>query len=329
MLLKTFKSNRAVNFILFPLMGVLFWLKGFIVPVPYPFYHGETENLLYSPIHNLLNGNLYIKNLITLSLLISLALIMLQISNRYNFIRVRTMLPASLFILIVSGFTGLHTMHPVYFGAFFVLLAIYRLFSAFDQSRPYSASFDTGFFLGIGSLFYFNLIILFPAYLVGVGILSRETKWREYVIHFIGFLIPFIFAFSYAYIAGEITTFLNTFELNILTRNNHIQTNFPLLIYSGFLLLLVFLGSIKMIQQYDTKKVSSRKFFTVFFLLFLFSILSFALFPATSQEMLVIAAIPVTFLTANFLVFIRSRFWGEFWFSLLFILVVVLQFIKT
>lgn len=327
MLLKTLKSNHTVNFILFPLMGVLFWMKSFIFPTPYPYYYGETDNLLYSPVYSLLNENLFLQNVITLILFISMALIMLQISNRYNFIRVRTMLPASLFILIVSGFTGLHFMHPVYFGAFFVLWAIFRLFSAFDQTGPYPASFDTGFFLGIASLFYFKLIILFPAFLLGVGILSRETKWREFVIHFIGFLVPFIFAFSYTFITGETTNLLKIFELNILTPVNHIQYNIPLLVFIGFLLLVISLGSIKIIQQYDTKKVSTRKFFTVFFLVFLFSVLSFVVFPAASHEMFVVAAIPVSFLMANFFVFLKSRFWGEFWFSLLFIFVVALQFI--
>ncbi|MFW5823018.1 MAG: DUF6427 family protein, partial [Tangfeifania sp.] len=88
---------------------------------------------------------------------------------------------------------------------------------------------------------------------------------------------------------------------------------------------ITLLGSIKIIQQYDSKKVSTRKFFTVFFLLFITSLAGFTFVPATSQEMLVITAIPVTFLVSNFFVFLKSRFWGELLFSLLLIIVITLQ----
>lgn len=328
MLLETLKSNRTVNFILFPLAGVLLWWKNFVFPHSYPFYNGETDNLLYSPIHKLAGEFPLLQNLLALLLLILLAFIILQINNRYNFIRVRTMLPAPLFIIMVSGFTGMHTLHPVYFGAVFLLVAIFRLFSTFDQIKPYSAAFDSGFFLGIASLFYFNLFILFPAILLGIGILSRETRWREFIIATTGFLLPFVFAFGYAFFSDRMLELLKTFELNIISPNNYFKPNLPMQIYAGYLALLTFLGSIKVIQQYDTKKVSTRRFLMVFFWLFVCSVFSFIFVPATSQEMLVISTIPVTFLTANFFVFLKSRFWRELLFAILLLIVVALQFLS-
>jgi hypothetical protein len=325
MLLRTLKSNRAVNFFLIPLMGILFWLKDFISPRPYPFYTGEQSNLLYAPLHNLLKEHLLLQILLMLILLVGMALLLIQINNRYNIIRIRTMLPAPLFVLIISGFTGIHAMHPVYFAAFFVLLAIYRLFSAFDQVKPYSPAFDSGFFLGAASLFYFNAVILFPAFLIGVGILSRETKWREFVVCLLGFLLPFVFAFSYVFVVEETPEFLNVLGLNIYTPTLNFKSNLPVLGYLGFLFVLIFLGSVKILRQYDTKKVSTRKFFIVLFLIFLFAMLGLVLVPATSFEIFVISAIPVTFLLSNFFVFFKSRFWGEFWFSLLVIAVIVME----
>ena len=325
MLLKTLKSNRAVNFFLFPLLGILFWLKGLIYPRAYTFYKGETDNILYKPIHNLAIEIPLLQIIIPFILIIGMALIMLQLNNKYNVIRIRTMLPAPLFILIVSGFSNLHTMHPVYFAAFFVLLAIYRLFSAFDELKPYSPAFDSGFFLGVASLFYINVFLMFPAFLIGLGVLSREPKWREFIVSAIGFFLPFVFAFSYVFILGKIPEFLKTLEMNILTPVWNLRTNLPVLGYLGLLFLLILLGSLKLLQQYDTKKVSSRKYFIVLFLLFLFLMFSFFLIPSTSVEIFVIAAIPFTFLLANFFVFLKSRFWGEFLFSLLLVAVIVME----
>ncbi|MFW5773624.1 MAG: DUF6427 family protein, partial [Tangfeifania sp.] len=291
----------------------------------YSFYRGETQNLLYQPIARMFKDAALLQSIASLVILLVLAFIVLQINNRYSFIRVRTMVPAPLYIIMISGLVELHTLHPVYFAAFFVLLAIHRFFSAFDQVKPYSAVFDAGLLLGIASLFYFNSIVLFPAFFFGIPILARETRWREFVVVTLGFLLPFSFAVSYAFVTDNLLEVLKIFEVNTLTPNNHLKNNIPLQIYLGFLIIITLLGSIKIIQQYDSKKVSTRKFFTVFFLLFITSLAGFTFVLATSQEMLVITAIPVTFLVSNFFVFLKSRFWGELLFSLLLIIVITLQ----
>lgn len=325
MILRILKSNRAGNYFLIPLIGVLFWLKSLLAPDVYPFFSGETENLLYRPVEGMVKNAPFLQSLVALIILFILAFIMLQINNRYSFIRVRTMLPAPLYILMVSGLTEMQTLHPVYFAAVFFLIAVYRFFSAFDQVKPYSAVFDSGILLGIASLFYFNAALLFPAFFMGIGILARETRWREYVIIIAGFLIPFLFVFSYAFLTEQVTELIHIVEWGTITPNNHFKENIPLQFFSGFLIFLTILGSITIIQQYDSKKVSTRKFFTVFFLFFICSVASFIFVPATSQEMLVIIAIPVTFQVSNFFVFLKSRFWGELLFTLLLVFITGLQ----
>jgi hypothetical protein len=326
MLLKTVKSNRAVNYVIFPSAGLIFWGISLIHPQTYPLYNGESGNFLYAPVQSLLVGFPFIQTLLAIILLIVLGFVMMYINNRYNFIRERTMLPLLLFILLVSGFSGMETMHPVYPGTAFFLIAILRLFSAFDQTKSYAAAFDTGFFLGIASLFYFNCFVLFPAFFIGLGILSRETKWREYVIILIAFLLPFLFAFSYAYLTGQFLEFLKVLEKNVITPNDLFRTDVAFRLYAGYLALLILFGSVMIIHQYDTRKVSTRRYFMVFFLIFLFSVLGLIFIPAVSREMLVITAVPVTFLITDFFVSLRKRFWGELWFSLLVVMVILTRF---
>ncbi len=325
MILRILKSNRPVNFILFPIIALLFWAINLFRPQIYPYYPGENENLLFAPMYSLLKNEVFLQSLLSLILVVTLAFMVLQINNTYAFIRIRTMLPASLFVLIVGGFNQIHTLHPVYFGAIFLLLAIYRLFSIFNQSPSYSATFDAGFWLSIGSLFYFNLILLFPAFLISIAILSHEYHWRSFVINIIGTLLPWIFAFSYASLTQHMLELLKILEQNILTPNNHFLSNTPLQIFLGFLIFLTLLGSLKMIQQYDSKKVSSRKYFSILFLICTFAIASFIFVPATSQEMLVIMAIPISYLVSNLLVFMKSRFWSELIFIALFGIVVFME----
>ena len=329
MILRILKSNRAINFVLIPFIGLIFWIANLIHPHTYPYYLGENENLLFSPLYHWLENAPFVQSLLSLILVIALAFMVLQLSNRYSFIRIRTMLPASMYVLLVGGFATMHTLHPVYFGAAFLLYSIYRLFSMFDQSKSYSAAFDAGFWLGVGSLFYFNLIFLYPAFIIGIAILSREYHWRAFLINILGLLLPWFFAFSYAILTEHILEFLKELEQNIITANNHFISNIPLQIFLGFLIFLTLLGSIKMVQQYDTKKVSSRKYFTFFFLIFIFAMLSFIFIPATSQEMLIIVAIPISFLVSNLLVFMKSRFWSELIFTALFGIVVFMEIVTS
>jgi len=235
------------------------------------------------------------------------------------------MLPAPVFVIIISGFTQMHTLHPVYFAALFVLAAIFKLFVAFDNSKPYSTAFDTGLLLGTGLLFYYNLFMVVPAFLIGIGILSNDNNWRQYAIMTLGFLLPMVFAASYSFYTDSLNELLLSVKQSVVTPNSHFKSNMPLQIFLGGLILLTIFSSIKIMQQFDSKKVSTRKYFSVFFLIFIFSLASFTFIPATSQEMLIITAIPLTFLISNFFVFLKSRFWGELAFSLFLVLVLVLQ----
>lgn len=328
MLLKVLKSNRAVNFFLIPVIGVLLWLKSLITPKNFSFYQGETDTVLFSPVYRLIENFPVVQTVTALVLIVASALMLIQMNSNYNIIRERTMLPATLFIIVTGGFTDLQILHPVHFAVFILIFAIYRLFRALDETTPYSPVFDAGFLTGTAGLFYTGSIVVFPALLVGVIILSRETKWRVPVILSMGFLLPFIFACSYAFVAGRFIEFVNTFWLNIATTVTRLEFNFRELVYPVFLLLLIFLGTLKMFAQYDTKKISVRKFFMVFFLIFISMIISIIVVPAVSTEIFVIASVPLTFLLSNYFVFMKSRFWSELLFGILLTLVIATQIIS-
>lgn len=325
MILKLLKTNRAINLIIFPAIGVLLWLKRFLQPTPYPFFEGENQNVLYAPISNWTDGRGFLSVLLSLVLVILLAFLVQQVNDRFSFIRARTKLPAIMFVILVGGFTAMHTLHPVLLSAIFLVLGIYNLFSIFNHPNPLSGIFNSGFLLAVGSLFYFNLVAILPAFLFSIPILRREINWREYVVLLIGFAVPVIFAVSFMFYTDRIETLLVVSKQNIFTAVNHFKGDYFLYAYLAFLVVLTIFGSFKLLQQYDSRKVSSRKYYAVFLMIFSFSVLSFVLVPATSQEMLIISTIPVTFLVSNFFVSIESKLWGESLFSILLFAVAFMQ----
>jgi hypothetical protein len=261
-----------------------------------------------------------------LVIVLFIAFLIQQINSKYALIRARTKLPAVIYIIIIGGFTEMHTLHPVFFAAIFTLFALNSLFSVFNNSNPQPEIFNAGLFIAIGALFYFNSVVLLPAFLISISILCRERKFREFMVLIIGFLIPFAFALTYAFFTDQLSETIIVFQDNIFLPVNHFKTNYPLQAFLGLLIFLTIIGSVKIMQQYDSRKVSSRKYFLVLFVLFFFSMLSFIFIPATSQEMLVIAIIPVTILISNLFVSIDSVFWRELLFTLLLVAAVFMQF---
>ena len=326
MILRILKSSGPLSYFLFVIIGILFWISSLRFPYSYAFFDGENNSILYTPIDKITAGFPLIQVLLSLIIVLFLAFLIQQINSRYSLIKERTKLPIAIYIIIIGGFTTMHTLHPVFFGAIFLLVGIHSLLSIFNNSNPETDIFNAGLFLALGTLFYFNLIVILPAFLIAISILRRERKWREFLILIIGFIIPVLFALSYAFFTDQLIEVFLTFQKNIITPVNHFRTNYPL---QGFLALLVFLtivGSIKMMQQYDSKKVSTRKYYLVFFIIFIFSMLSFIFIPAASQEMLVIAVLPVTFLISNLFASIESVFWRELLLTMLLGTAIFMQF---
>jgi hypothetical protein len=308
------------------IVGVLFWTINLLSPNPYQFFEGENDGILYHIVYKYTSGYPFLQVILSLVIVLFIAFFIQQINSKYTLIKARTKLPAVIYIITIGGFTEMHTLHPVFFAAIFMLFGVNSLFSVFNSSNPQPDIFNAGLFIAIGSLFYFNSVILLPAFLISISILRRERKLRDFMVLIIGFLIPVAFALTYAFFTDQLIEAIMVFQNNIFSPINHFKTNPALQAYLGLIIFLTIIGSFKIMQQYDSRKVSSRKYYLVLFVLFFFSMLSFIFIPATSQEMLVIAIIPVTILISNLFVSIESVFWRELLFTMLLVAAVFMQF---
>jgi hypothetical protein len=293
----------------------------------FPFYPGEDAMILYQPIQFLLNKSPLAGTILAIVFLILLAFLILKLNIQYAFIRVRTFLPPSLFILITSGMHDLHAMHPVYPAAIFLILAIDRIFDTYDKDVIHSNAFDSGIFLAIGSLFYMNLAFFFPLLWIGFIILKPKVNWREYVLTTLGFVLPWLVAITFYFATGRSEELMQTLQSNITFHQIFLRDNLPIQIYSGFLIVLTLLGSVSLLSQFDGKKISSRRFFKTLFWIFLVAVVLTIANRAVSQEIIIILAIPLSYLISNYLIFMKRPFWGEIFLYILLAGVIYLQFV--
>lgn len=327
MLLRILKTNQAYHFILIPFIGILLWLPSLIDPVPYPYYAGEDMMLLYKPIAWLMSQNRYIASVLPLLLIILLSFLSIRLNVGFAFIRIRTFLPASLLVLMISALQNLHTMHPAYLAAIFLFFAIERIFDTYEKTKINTNAFDAGLLIAIGSLFYLNLIFLFPIIWISFIILRKQLTWRHVSLPILGLAVPWLLCLSYFFFNDQLPDFIISLERNIITKNDFLKGHIPYQIYFAYLGIITLLSSFFLLAQYDEKKISTRKYFQVFFWIFFISVIILIAVPAVSQEVFIIMAIPLTYLISNYLVFMKRRFWGEVIVYILLSGVIYLQFI--
>ncbi|MBN1820690.1 MAG: hypothetical protein JXR31_02650 [Prolixibacteraceae bacterium] len=326
MLVRILKSNQAYNLILFPLAGIVLWSVNLISPEMFQFAQGEDQAILFKPILNLLIKLPLFQVILGMVLLIILGFIVQKLNSQYAFYRVRTLLPSNLIILLISGIVFMHVLHPVYFAAIFFILAIDKTFGAFEKKEINSNAFDTGIFIGLGSLFYTNMIFLFPVFILGMKIINREFTWRNLVLILLGFLLPWIFTFSYYFLIDKFYDLIKILELNLFVTNKRLPGNLPLQIYAGFWILLLILSGFVILRNFDKIKISTRKYYSVFSFLVISIVLLFFISPFVSVEILVLLAIPSSYIIGNLLLSVKSSFFGNLILFILLGLIIYMQF---
>lgn len=326
MVLRFLKTNQAYHFITIPLLVLVLWFRAYLFPESFHFFEGEDQMLLFRPFAGMIKWSPIVSNLLTIAVVLILAFFILRLTTIYSFIRVRTFLPSNVFVLILSGLVTIHSLHPVYFGALFLILAINRIFGAYEIKKPNSNAFDAGFLIGLGSLFYFNLLFYFPIVWIGFVLIRKNPEWRNFILPIIGLAVPWLYGFSYYFFSDSLPELGQTIRQNFTTPNNFLQSNLNFQIYLGLLIFLTLIGSYFLIAQMDEKKVSTRKYFQIFFVVFAISVVILFLVPSVSQEILVIMSIPLTFLFSNYLIFMRKQFWGNLFVYLLIAMVIYMQF---
>lgn len=265
--------------------------KNNFVPLPYsmPAYTFVMKYL----------SNTVVSGIIALFLIIIQAFYLVYINKVYNFISQRTYLTSLLFVLISSAFLNLHYLHPAIIANIFVLLTLVEIFSSYQKPKVYRASFNSGFLIAVAGLFYINANFLILFVFLSLLVL-HSFNWREWFSVVIGFLTPyFITLFLFYY-----TNHLSDLQLikNAILQHHSPKLIWPLsyYVFSGILFLTGVLAIFKLSSTYSNNKVSTRNYFSLFSILLILISSIFVIIPFASIELIVIAAIPLSYLIANY-----------------------------
>ncbi len=314
MLIRFFKNNNPSSFILLPLFALVLWVIGFFA---------EQSSIvadqmpLYETIAKPLNNYPFIATIIAYLLIISGAFLLNFIVNKYEILTKPSFLPALFYIVFMSMDSTMLTLHPFIFSNIFIMLAIYKLVSSYQKDTAFSNAFDAGILFSLSSLFYFPSIVFIP--LLGVGfILFRPFNWREWIISLLGFLVPYIFVFSYYFLKD---TSGNWWDIKVFLSHLPDQPK-PIISNSfyfmlGVSVLIISLAFMKLFTGFYEASQRNKKGILLLVWLAAFAVISLFIAAQVSIENYSALAIPASVFCANYFLKIKKKWWGELLFILL------------
>jgi hypothetical protein len=178
--------------------------------------------------------------------------------------------------------------------------------------------------LSIAGLFYLNALLLLPLLLIAYIIL-HTIKFKEFLVIISGFITPLILTSGVLFINDKLFVYISSVWKYITQTNYNFDNNIFSYIFYGWLLLLLFIAIISFSNNFGTKKISSRKYLSIFLYLTLYNIVIYFILPFSNMEMMVITAAPIALLITDFYVNISNKFWSELSFIVLIIGFILLQ----
>lgn len=325
MLIHFFRKSYIFQYIMLVLLAIILWLGALIHPYVIPI---DSESILtpgYLLLLSLLQDNYLLQVILAMLLVISGAMVFNYSLTKYDLVPKNTLVPAMVYVVLMSYSPSLLGLHPVALPAFFTVLILFYLFQVYTEEEAYPQIFNIGLLIGISSMFYFPSIF-FILFIWLTFIVYRLYYWREWMIPIAGIVTPYLFLFTYyfmtdslepaffAYITyfSKMTIFQFSFDFSWL---NYIITSLLIILFlwSAFLLL----------SNIQEKIISLRKRYWAVFWLFAIAMFTYIFSDIFFKWHQVFSLIPASVFIAYAFSQLKILRWIEIIWGIIFVLIVI------
>lgn len=326
MLSGVFRGTSPGIIFLIGVTSVALWLSAFLNPqMPEPAIYETSPMPLYGLLKSLLGTNPATGVIFSFIILSFILFLLVNFNTTVFFINERTFLPAGIYLFFSALFPQNQVLNPVLPAAVLLILALIRIMDAYRKPGIAYNFFDAGIIIGLAALFYANIIWFGLLVLIGIAIL-RTGNIREIAVAVLGLSTPFIITAGFFYITGkDLSQFLSDFKSNLFGDSavfTFSRMTIVVLIYLA-LILIISLGFL--FSQMNSKKIKSRKTFSLLIWGFLISLVLYFIMPSVSVEMILITGIPASYFLVHYFVFARKKLVPELIFTAFFLLVILIQ----
>ena len=326
MLLRLFKGNSPGVIFLIAAVFTAVWISAFIHPSDVSASNFDSDPMpLYGLLTVLAAKSNFLGVVISFLMAALISFLLVNFNTTSFFINERTYLPALIFILAGGFFPEYQSLNPALPASLFLMLSIIRIIDGYRKPGIANNFFDAGILISTGSLFYANLIWFGLLILIGIALI-RAVNISEVTITILGLFTPYLLTFGVYYVMGNDIRVLLTLIGNNLFRRTEGYLFTPLTIIALiFAAIIIVVSMTDLFILLNSKKIKSRKTFSLLIWAFLISVIIYFILPSVSVEMIWITAIPVSYFLAHYFVFIKKKLIPEIFLSGIFILILIIQ----
>jgi hypothetical protein len=326
MLLRIFKGTGPGVIFLIIIILIAVWVSAILNQRLHPRFIYESDPMPLYGFVKLLIHNSHNLGVILSFLLVSLmAFLMVNFNTTVFFIHERTFLPAFFYVLFGGLFPDQQLLNPVIPASIFLMLAIMRIMDGYHKTGTAYNYFDAGILISTGSLFYANLIWFGLLVIIGIALL-RTGNAKEIVISVLGLLTPYLITFGIYYVLGkDIFALMKLIGDNLFTRSTFYPLPRLTVVALIFIVALILVSLVQLMQRMNSKKIKSRKTFSLMIWTLLISITVYFALPSASVELVWLISIPVSYFLTHYFVFVKKKLVPEILFSFLCFFILFIQ----
>lgn len=326
MLLRFFKGTSPGVIFLIALTFLAVWISTFSHPSTGTQYSSSDNQMpLYGFLMVILGSGQFLANLLSLSIVTFLIFLIVNFNTTLFFINERTFLPALFFVLIIGIFPEFQKLNPAIPASLLLLLALKRIMAGYHKQGIAYNFFDAGILISTGSLFYANLLWFGIIIIIGV-ILLRTVNVFELALSLIGLVTPYLIIFGLYYAFGyNLDDLLSIIYSNLFNVSDGYLFQRLTVVTLVFEMIIVLMSIGYIIMQQNTKKIKSRKTFSLLIWVFIISLVVYLAVPSVSVEMIWLTGIPVSYFLSYYFILNKKKLVSEILFTVLFVLVLLIQ----
>lgn len=152
----------------------------------------------------------WVNKLICLFLYFVIGYMLIQMNNSFGFIQTKASAQTTIYLLLVTACPAIHSLYPGDIASLTFTIALYMLFSAYQETHPEGYLFHAFVFIGLGSLIFPQLTLFIPIMFIGAFNFQALTI-RSFLAAIIGWSLPYLLLLGHAFYYDNMDMFYQPF----------------------------------------------------------------------------------------------------------------------
>ncbi len=306
MLIKLIHNNKIGAYAVMLLLILLFWIKPVLLGHAIDTSSFENPMPLWA-LFAFITDLPWLAYVFSALSAIFVSLSINRLNSKYALISKQSALPGVVFVLLIGGMPLALHFNPIWIATLFFILGLEYLFAAHEYRKVMKECFLTAFWISVASLFSYNLVLLYPLFILLMMPL-RLLNFKSFLATIIGFLLPWLFLLGSELIWGSIPDYFHYLSFSwdkVVHGFQHNSFSWAYLVSISF---IFFIGALSVVRAYGTKKIFTRKQYLVFIYTALY-IAVLMLVTGLNINMITMLAVPFSIVIAHLIDHIRSVLW--------------------